>query len=83
MGYYGQGNQFAFMPNPNWITKREHMLQQQLLQERQQFEAALRASQGQLQPQPPISSLGPPPQVGDDVDTNVKTSASTKRKPDH
>ena len=35
MGYYGQGNQFAFMPNPNWMTEREHMLQQQLLQERQ------------------------------------------------
>ena len=71
MGYYGQGNQFAFMPNPNWMTEREHMLQQQLLQERQQFEAALRASQAQPQPQPPISSLGPPPKVGDDVDTNV------------
>ena len=31
MGYYGQGNQLAFMPNPNWMTERE--LQQQLLQE--------------------------------------------------
>ena len=57
MGYYGQGNQFPFMPN--WMmTEREQMLQQQLLQERQQFEAALRASQAQPQPQPPISSLG-------------------------
>ena len=79
MGYYGQGNQFAFMPNPNWMTEREHMLQQQLLQERQQFEAALRASQAQPQPQPPISSLGLPPQVGDDVDINVRRSASTKK----
>ena len=79
MGYYGQGNQLAFMPNPNWMTEREHMLQQQLLQERQQFEAALRASQAQPHPQPPISSLGPPPKVGDDVDTNVRSSASTKR----
>ena len=42
VGYYCQGNQFTFMPNPNWMTEREHMLQQQLLQERQQFEAALR-----------------------------------------
>ena len=78
MGYYGQGNQFPFMPN--WMmTEREQMLQQQLLQERQQFEAALRASQAQPQPQPPISSLGLQSKVGDDVDFNVKRSASTKR----
>ena len=33
MGYYGQGNQFPFMPNTNWMmTEREQMLQQQLLQ---------------------------------------------------
>ena len=80
MGYYGQSNQFPFMPNPNWMmTEREQMLQQQLLQERQQFEAALRASQAQPQPQPPISSLGLPLQVGDDVDISVSRSASTER----
>ena len=68
MGYYGQGNQFPLMPNPNWImTEREQMLQQQLLQETQQFEA-WRASQAQPQPQPPISSSGPPFKVGDDVE---------------
>ena len=39
MGYYGQGNQFPLMPNPNWMSGREQMLQHQLLQERQQFEA--------------------------------------------
>ena len=61
------------------MTEREQMLQQQLLQETQQFEAALRASQAQPQPQPPISSLGLPPKVGDDVDINVRRSASTKR----
>ena len=34
MGYYGQGNQFPFVPNPNWMmSEREQMLQQQLLQE--------------------------------------------------
>ena len=44
MGYYGQGCQFPFVPNPNWMTEREQMLQQQLLQERQQFKA-WRASQ--------------------------------------
>ena len=64
MGYYGQGNQFPLMPNPSWMmSEREQMLQQQLLQERQQFEA-WRASQAQ--PQPSISSSGPL-KVGDDV----------------
>ena len=57
MGYCGQGNQFPLMPNPNWMSVREQMLQHQLLQERQQFEA-WRASQAQPQPQPPISSSG-------------------------
>ena len=76
---YGQGNQFPFMPNPNWMmTEREQMLQQQLLQERQQFEA-WRASQAQPQPQPPICSSGPPVKVGDDVDINVGRSVSAKR----
>ena len=78
MGYYGQGNQFPFVPNPNWImSEREQMLQQQLLQERQQFKA-WRASQAQPQPQPPISSSGPI-KVGDDVEINTGRSASTKR----
>ena len=58
MGYYGQGNQFPLMPNPNWMmSEREHMLQQQLIQERQQLEA-WRASQSQPQPQPPIRRPG-------------------------
>ena len=55
MGYYGQGNQFPFMPNPNWMSEREQMLQHQLLQEQQQFEA-WRASQAQ--PQPPTWFIG-------------------------
>ena len=77
MGYYGQGSQFPFLSNPNWITEREQMLQQQLLQERQQFEA-WRASQAQPQPQPPIISSGPV-QVGEDVEINTGRSASVKR----
>ena len=77
MGYYGQGSQFPFVPNPNWMTEREQMLQQQLLQERQQFEA-WRASQSQPQPQPPISSSGPV-QVEDDVEINTRRSASVQR----
>ena len=78
MGYYGQGSPFPFVPNPNLMTEREQMLQQQLLQERQQFEA-WKASQARPQPKPPISSSGLPPKVGDDVDIYVQRSASTKR----
>ena len=54
------------------------MLQQQLLQERQQFEA-WRASQALPQAQPPISYLGLPFKVGDDVEINAGRSASAKR----
>ena len=79
MGYYGQGSQFPLMPNPNWMmTEREQMLQQQLLKERQQFEA-WRASQAQPRPQPPISSSGLPFKVGDDVEITAGRSASAKR----
>ena len=65
MGYYG-------MPNSNWmISEMEHALQQQLIQERQQFEA-WKASQAQPQPQPP--STAGPVKVGDDVDINKEKS---------
>ena len=78
MGYYGQGNQFPLMPNPNWMSERKQMLQHQLLQERQQFEA-WRASQAQPQPQPAISSSGLSIKVGDDVEIISGRSASAKR----
>ena len=45
MGYLtyifnAQGTQFPYMSNPSWeVSQREQMLQNQLLQERQQFEA--------------------------------------------
>ena len=67
MGYYGQGNQFHLMPNPNWMSVREQMLQHQLLQERQQFEA-WRASQAQPQPHPPLVLRGFQFKVEDDVE---------------
>ena len=76
MGYYGQGNQFPLMPNPNWMSEREQMLKHQLLQERQHFEA-WRASQAQ--PQPPISSSGLPIKVEDDVEIFSVRSGSAKR----
>ena len=75
MGYYGQGNQFPFMPNPNWMSVREQMLQHQLLQERQQFEA-WRANQAQ--PQPPIFSSGLPIRVEDNVEIFSVRSASAR-----
>ena len=78
MGYYGQGNQFLFMPNPNWMSVRQQMLQHQLLQERQQLEA-WRARQAQPQPQPPIISSGLPVKGEDDVEIFSVRSASAKR----
>ena len=79
VGYYGQGNRFPLMSNPNWMSVsmvREQMLQHQLLQERQQFEA-WRA--GQAQPQPPISSSGLPIKVEYDVEIFSERSASARR----
>ena len=54
------------------------MLQHQLLQKRQHFEA-WRASQAQPQTQPPISSSGLPIKVEDDVEIFSVRSASAKR----
>ena len=73
MGYYGQGNQFPLMPNPNWMSEREQMLQHQ------QFEAW---TASQAQPQPPISSSGLPIKVEDDVEIISVRSASVKRPKD-
>ena len=83
MGYYGQGSQFPFVPNPYWMTEKEHMLQQQLLQERQQrqqFEA-WRASQAQPQPQLPIISSGPV-QVEGNVETTTRSASATRARPE-
>ena len=78
LGYYGQSNQVPLMPKPNWMSVREQMLQHQLLQKRQQFEA-WRASQAQPQLQPPISSSGLPIKVEDDVEIFSVRAASAKR----
>ena len=37
MGYYGQGNQFPFAPNPGWMTDEELFQQQQLIREKQEL----------------------------------------------
>ena len=63
--FYPQGNQFPNMTNPCWeASQREQFLQNQLLQERQQFEA-WKAHKAQPQPQlvqgqaPPLVPLEP------------------------
>ena len=70
MGYYGQGSQFPFVPNPGWMTEEQLLQQQQLLREKQEFDA-WRASRAQanIQPQPQITSEGPVP-----AETNVDNS---------
>ena len=70
MGYYGQGSQFPFVPNPGWMTEEQLLQQQQLLREKQEFDA-WRASRAQanIQPQPQITSEGPVP-----AETNVDIS---------
>ena len=70
MGYYGQGNQFLFVPNPGWMTDEQLFQQQQLIREKQEFDA-WRASRAQanIQPQPQITSEGPLP-----AETNVEFS---------
>ena len=82
MGYYGQGSQAPFVPNPNWMTEREQLLHQQLLQERQQYEA-WRANQAQAnpQPQPQMSSAGPL-QVEGDVDFSKRSASATRARPE-
>ena len=83
MGYYGQGSFAPFVPNPNRMTEREQLLQQQLLQERQQYEA-WRASQAQAanpQPQPQMSSAGPV-QIEGDVDFSKRSASATGARPE-
>ena len=71
MGYYGQGNQFPFAPNPGWLTQEQLLQQQQLIQERQEFEA-WRASRAQanLQPRPQMNSAGQPALL--ELDLNIR-----------
>ena len=80
MGYYGQGSFAPFVPNPNWMSEREQLLQQQLIQERQQYEA-WRASQAQAipHPQPQMPSAGPV-QVEGDVDFSKRSASATEAR---
>ena len=61
--FYPQSNQFPYMANLSWeASQREQFLQNQLLQECQQFEA-WKARQAQPQPQPQIMQGQAPPLV--------------------
>ena len=77
MGYYGQGSQFPFVPNPGWMTEEQLLQQQQLLREKQEFDA-WRATQAQanIQTQPQITSEGPVL-----AETNVDISQRSARVP--
>ena len=94
MGYFTgtpsfyQSNQFPYMANPSWEdSQSEQFLQNQLLQERQQFEA-WKARQAQPQPQiaqgkvPPLVPLEPTVILkapDNDVEVISVRSASVKR----
>ena len=84
MGYYGQGNQFPFVPNLSWMTGEQLLQQQQFLQERQQFEA-WRASQAQANPQPlpqMTSASAGPAQVEGNVDFSKRSASATRARPE-
>ena len=82
MGYYGQGNQFLFVPNPGWMTEEQLLQQQQLFQERQEFEA-WRASRAQanLQPQQQMTSAGPV-QTETNVDISQRSASVARARPE-
>ena len=84
MGYFGQGNQFPFVPNLSWMTAEQLLQQQQFLQERQQFEA-WRASQAQANPQPlpqMTSASAGPAQVEGNVDFLKRSASATRARPE-
>ena len=82
MGYYGQGSQFPFVPNPGWITEEQLLQQQQLLRKKQEFDA-WRASRAQanIQPQPQITSEGPVP-AETNVDISQRSASVARARPE-
>ena len=82
MGYYGQGSQFPFVPSPGWLTEEQLLQQQQLLREKQEFDA-WRASRAQanIQPQPHITSEGPVP-AESSVDSYQRSASVARARPE-
>ena len=65
MGYFGQGGQLPFV-----LTEEQLLQQQQLLREKQEFDAwRTSRAQAKTQPQPEIISEGPFP-----AEVNVKVN---------
>ena len=82
MGYYGQGSQFTFVPNPGYMTEEQLLQQQQLLRGKQEFDA-WRASRAQtnIQPQPQKTSEGPVP-AETNVDISQRSASVARARPE-
>ena len=82
MVYYGQGRQFPFVPNPGWMTEEQLLQQQQLLREKQEFDA-WRASRAQanIHPRPQITSEGPVPGETN-VDISQRSASVARARPE-
>ena len=82
MGYFCQGSQFPFVPNPGWMSEEQLLKQQQLLREKQEFDA-WRASRAQanIQPQPQVTSEGPVP-AETNVDFSQRSASIARARPE-
>ena len=70
------------MPSPGWLTEEQLLQQQQLLREKQEFDA-WRASRAQanIQPQPHITSEGPVP-AESSVDSYQRSASVARARPE-
>ena len=80
MGYFGQGGQLPFV-----LTEEQLLQQQQLLREKQEFDAwRTSRAQAKTQPQPEIISEGPIPaevNVEVNVDSSERSASVAKARP--
>ena len=80
MGYFGQGGQLPFV-----LTEEQQLQQQQLLREKQVFDAwRTSRAQAKTQPQPEITSEGPIPaevNVEVNVDSSERSASVARARP--
>ena len=80
MGYFGQGGQLPFV-----LTEEQLLQQQQLLREKQEFDAwSTSRAQAKTQPQPEIISEGPIPaevNVEVNVDSSERSASVARARP--
>ena len=80
MGYFGQGGQLPFV-----LTEEQLLQQQQLLREKQDFDAwGTSRAQAKTQPQPEIISEGPIPaevNVEVNVDSSERSASVARARP--